>query len=179
MDTLCLGAVHARSHLPSAPRSGYIYTTELPSNSKSAMVATNYGLPSSRKEALQCDPSSRLEEQDSCHMALSGLRPPVGTSELFSGMLTCVSRGREQSKPTEGQAQSRKRSAVRDLNQKPKPLIGQMTWDSKLRPLKSKSQAPRTDQQNRVSKITRNAGGACSYHKRQRKFVSSSKIASQ
>ena len=49
---------------------------------------------------------------------------------------------------------------------------GQMVLNQKMQPLKSRRHAPRTDQQNKVRKMTKAAGGACARHKRLKQFVS-------
>ncbi len=53
-----------------------------------------------------------------------------------------------------------------------KPWDGQMVLNRNMQPLKSKKQKPRTDQQLRIRKMTKSAGGACSRHRRLKQFVS-------
>ena len=95
----------------------------------------------------------------------------VATDGLSPEMTICESATEALVNIVKMQNQSEQSCPIREHGRKPKSLVGQMTWDSKMRPLKTKSQGPRTDQQNRVSKITRDAGGACPNHKRQKKFV--------
>ena len=53
-----------------------------------------------------------------------------------------------------------------------KPWDGEIVLNQKMQAVKSKKQKPRTDQQLRIRKMTKNAGGACSKHRRLKQFVS-------
>ena len=68
------------------------------------------------------------------------------------------------------------RSASRTKTEKPaqgsKPWDGEIVLNQNMEAVKSKKQKPRTNQQLRIRKMTKNAGGACSRHRRLKQFVS-------
>lgn len=128
----------------------------------------------SRIDGQDGDIRGDLEQQEYCQMAptMTASGPYlVATDGLSPEMTVCESATEALVNIVKGRNKSEQSCPIREHGQKPKSLVGQMTWDSKMRPLKTKSQGPRTGQQNRVSKITRDAGGACPNHKRQKKFV--------
>ena len=75
---------------------------------------------------------------------------------------------------TEGHTHVKRPRQIHQPPQKSKLRIGQAIFDQKMEPIFRKSRSRQTPQQNRVSRMTKDSGGACAEHKASKKSVSSS-----